>query len=68
MPIGTVQWFHPTKGFGFITPSAGGKDIFVHITAVQKAGLRALNEGQVVKFEVEARDGRAAATNLEIVQ
>jgi CspA family cold shock protein len=62
-----VQWFHPTKGFGFIKPSSGGKDVFVHITAVQKAGLRSLNEGQLVKFDVEPREGRPAAVNLERV-
>jgi CspA family cold shock protein len=62
---GTVKWFNPTKGYGFIEPETGGKDIFVHISAVQKAGLRNLNEGQKLGFEVEQQqNGRAAAINL----
>lgn len=66
MPNGTVKWFNPTKGYGFIAPDAGGKDIFVHISAVQKAGLRTLNEGQKVGFEVEQQqNGRTAAINLQ---
>lgn len=65
MPKGTVKWFNPTKGYGFIAPESGGKDIFVHISAVQKAGLRSLNEGQRIGFEVEQQqNGRAAAINL----
>ncbi len=65
MTIGTVKWFNPTKGYGFIAPDTGGKDIFVHISAVQKAGLRALNEGQKVGFDVEEQqNGRSAAINL----
>ena len=65
MSNGTVKWFNPTKGYGFIAPDTGGKDIFVHISAVQKAGLGALNEGQKVGFEVEQQqNGRAAAINL----
>jgi CspA family cold shock protein len=66
MTQGTVKWFNPTKGYGFIAPETGGKDIFVHISAVQKAGLRNLNEGQLVGFEVEQQqNGRAAAINLQ---
>jgi CspA family cold shock protein len=66
MTEGTVKWFNPTKGYGFIAPETGGKDIFVHISAVQKAGLRNLNEGQRVGFEVEQQqNGRAAAINLQ---
>jgi len=66
MNNGTVKWFNPTKGYGFIAPETGGKDIFVHISAVQKAGLRNLNEGQRVGFEVEEQqNGRAAAVNLQ---
>lgn len=66
MTEGTVKWFNPTKGYGFIAPDTGGKDIFVHISAVQKAGLRNLNEGQKVGFEVEQQqNGRAAAINLQ---
>jgi CspA family cold shock protein len=64
MAVGTVKWFNATKGFGFIVPQDGGKDVFVHITAVQKAGLQGLNEGQKVSFEVEMERGKAAATNL----
>ncbi len=65
MPTGTVKWFNPTKGYGFIAPDTGGKDIFVHISAVQKAGLRTLNDGQKVNFEIEQQqNGRAAAVNL----
>jgi cold shock protein len=65
MPKGTVKWFNPTKGYGFIAPDTGGKDIFVHISAVQKAGLRSLNEGQKIGFEVaEQQNGRSAAVDL----
>ena len=66
MTQGTVKWFNPTKGYGFIAPQTGGKDVFVHISAVQKAGLRHLNEGQIVAFEIEdQQNGRAAAINLQ---
>ena len=66
MTQGTVKWFNPTKGYGFIAPETGGKDVFVHISAVQKAGLRNLNEGQRVGFDVEQQqNGRAAAINLQ---
>jgi CspA family cold shock protein len=65
MPKGTVKWFNPTKGYGFIAPESGGKDVFVHISAVQKAGLRSLNEGQILAFEIEQQqNGRAAAVDL----
>jgi len=65
MPEGTVKWFNPTKGYGFIAPETGGKAVFVHISAVQKAGLRSLSEGQKVGFEVEQQqNGRTAAVNL----
>ncbi len=65
MVVGVVKWFNPTKGYGFIAPDTGGKDIFVHISAVQKAGMRVLNEGQKVQFEVELQqNGRAAAVGL----
>jgi CspA family cold shock protein len=65
MPTGTVKWFNATKGYGFIGPESGGKDIFVHISAVQKAGMRTLNEGQKLAFEVEQQaNGRAAAVDL----
>jgi len=65
MATGTVKWFNATKGFGFIMPQDGGKDVFVHITAVQAAGLRGLNEGQKVSYEVAMERGKAAATNLK---
>jgi CspA family cold shock protein len=65
MVNGTVKWFNPTKGYGFIAPDTGGKDVFVHISAVQKAGMRTLNEGQKIGFDVEQQqNGRAAAVNL----
>ncbi|WP_137125577.1 cold-shock protein [Roseomonas sp. HF4] len=67
MAIGTVKWFNATKGFGFIVPQDGGKDVFVHITAVQKAGLTGLNENQKVSYDVENERGKAAAVNLKIV-
>jgi CspA family cold shock protein len=64
MITGTVKWFNTTKGYGFIEPETGGKDVFVHISAIQKAGLRSLNEGQRVGFEVEQQQsGRTAAVN-----
>jgi cold shock protein len=65
MTVGVVKWFNATKGYGFIAPEAGGKDVFVHISAVQRAGLRGLDEGQKVGYEVEQQqNGRAAAVNL----
>ena len=65
MPTGTVKWFNETKGYGFIQPTDGSKDVFVHISAVQQAGLRSLNEGQTVSFEVEQNRGKTSATNLK---
>ena len=65
MTKGTVKWFNPTKGYGFIAPDSGGKDVFVHISAVQKAGLRTLNEGQKVTYELATERGRTAAVNLQ---
>jgi CspA family cold shock protein len=66
MPVGTVKWFNPTKGFGFIQPDTGGPDVFVHISAVEQAGMRQLNEGQKVSFELErGRQGKTAAVNLK---
>jgi CspA family cold shock protein len=64
MATGTVKWFNAQKGFGFIAPSDGSKDVFVHVTAVQQAGLQTLSEGQSVSFEVEMERGKPAATNL----
>jgi CspA family cold shock protein len=65
MAVGTVKWFNATKGFGFIVPQDGGKDVFVHITAVQKAGLQGLDEGQKVTYDIAMERGKAAATNLK---
>lgn len=65
MATGTVKWFNATKGFGFIQPSNGGKDVFVHISAVERAGLNGLNEGQKVSYEVATERGREAAVNLK---
>ena len=65
MTIGTVKWFNPTKGFGFIQPADGSKDVFVHISAVERAGMT-LKEGQKVSFDVErGQQGKLAATNLQ---
>jgi CspA family cold shock protein len=67
MPIGTVKWFNATKGFGFILPQDGGKDVFVHITAVQKAGLTGLKDGQKVSYDIVQERGKAAAANLKAI-
>ncbi len=64
---GTVKWFNPTKGFGFIVPDDGSKDVFVHISAVEKAGLNGLFENQKVEFEVQENRGKMAAVNLRVV-
>lgn len=66
MASGTVKWFNPTKGFGFIQPDGGGKDVFVHISAVERAGLRSLNEGQKVTYEVQNERGKEAAVNIQV--
>lgn len=68
MAVGTVKFFNMNKGFGFITPEQGGKDVFVHISAVERAGLRGLADGQKVNYELERdRQGRDSATNLQTV-
>jgi CspA family cold shock protein len=68
MPVGTVKWFNPTKGYGFIQPEQGGKDVFVHISAVERAGLETLQEGQRVEYQVvPGRDGRTSADQLKPV-
>ncbi|WP_323767987.1 cold-shock protein [Marinovum sp.] len=67
MANGTVKWFNSTKGFGFIAPESGGKDIFVHISAIERAGLTTLNDDQKVTFDVESgRDGRESASNIQL--
>ena len=68
MNKGTVKWFNATKGYGFITPEAGGQDVFVHISAVERAGLRELRDGQVVSYELIAdrKTGKSSAGNLVV--
>lgn len=66
MAKGTVKWFNSTKGYGFIQPDTGGKDVFVHISAVEKAGLRGLNEGQKIEYEIVSNSGKEAAENLKV--
>jgi CspA family cold shock protein len=67
MARGTVKWFNPTKGYGFIQPQGGGgRDVFVHISAVERAGLSTLNEGQQVEYEIEENRGKTSAVNLKV--
>jgi cold shock protein len=66
MATGTVKWFNPTKGYGFIQPSGGGRDVFVHISAVERAGLSSLNEGQAIEYEIESNRGKESAVNIKI--
>lgn len=67
MANGTVKWFNATKGFGFIAPEGGSKDVFVHVSALERAGIRQLNDGQTVTFDLERdRNGRESATNLAL--
>jgi CspA family cold shock protein len=69
MPIGTVKWFDSTKGFGFIAPDNGGADVFVHISAVERAGLNGLKDGQKVSFDEERdpKKGKTSAVNLKVI-
>ena len=67
MATGTVKWFNPTKGFGFIQPDGGGADVFVHITAVQKAGLQGLDENVKVEYELESQRGKTSAVDLKVL-
>lgn len=67
MATGTVKWFNTEKGYGFIQPSDGGKDVFVHITAVKEAGLATLTEGQAISFEMKTERGKTAAGDLKLI-
>ena len=68
MATGTVKWFNATKGFGFIAPDDGGKDVFVHVSAVERAGLKALNDNQKIAYELQpGRDGRSSAGDLRLI-
>ncbi len=66
MANGTVKWFNGTKGYGFVQPDEGGQDVFVHISALEKAGLRTLNEGQRVSYELATNKGKTSAVNLKL--
>jgi cold shock protein len=67
MARGMVKWFNPTKGYGFIQPQAGGRDVFVHISAVERAGIGLLSEGQAISFEVVRDKGKESAGNLKLI-
>jgi cold shock protein len=69
MPVGTVKWFNPTKGFGFIRPESGGSDVFVHISSVERSGLGSLSEGQKISYEelLDRKRGKTSAENLKAV-
>ena len=66
MPKGTVKWFNPTKGYGFIKPNGGDRDVFVHISAVERAGLTTLNENQTVEYDLVENRGKSSAENLKV--
>ena len=67
MAIGIVKWFNPSKGYGFIAPEDGGEDVFVHVSAVEKAGIHQLNEGQKLRYEVVANRGKTSAADLQLL-
>ncbi len=67
MATGIVKWFNPNKGYGFIQPEQGGSDVFVHITALEKAGLNTLNEGQHISYELATNKGKTSAVNLQVI-
>ena len=66
MTPGTVKWFNPTKGYGLIQPQEGGRDVFVHVSAVERAGLSTLNEGQHIEYEIEENRRKTSAVNLKV--
>ncbi|MFK7867041.1 MAG: cold-shock protein [Alphaproteobacteria bacterium] len=66
MATGTVKWFNPTKGYGFIAPEDGSNDVFVHVSAVEKAGIQRLNEGQVLSYDIATNKGKTSAANLKL--
>ena len=66
MATGTVKWFNPTKGYGFIQPQDGGRDVFVHISAVERADLSSLNEGQTIEYEIVSNRGKQSAENIKV--
>lgn len=68
MATGKVKWFNPTKGFGFIAPEQGGSDVFIHISALERAGLRTLNEGQRVSYELATEKGKTSAVNIKLAE
>jgi CspA family cold shock protein len=67
MANGTVKWFNPTKGYGFIVPEDGSSDVFVHVSAVQQAGLAGLDEGQKISYEIATNNGKSSAANLQLL-
>jgi CspA family cold shock protein len=68
METGTVKWFNGRKGYGFIAPDKGDKDVFVHISSLQEAGIRNLQEGQKVSFEIATKDGKQSAINIQLIE
>jgi len=66
MATGTVKWFNPTKGYGFIQPQDGGRDVFVHISAIERVGLSSLNEGQTIEYEIVSNRGKQSAENIKV--